>query len=84
MVAEAAIRYRRAVRYDDLVRVRTWVREVASRRIVFGYAVEHEERGDLLATASTALLVMSAGFTFSRLPEDIAARLRPIPDVVRL
>jgi len=84
MVSEATIRYRRAARYDDLVRVRTWVREAASRRIVFGYAVEHKERGELLATASTALLVMSADFTFTRLPEGIAARLRPIPDPVRL
>lgn len=84
MVSEATVRYRRAVRYDDVVRVRTWVREVASRRIVFGYAVEHDERGELLATASTALLVMTADFAFSRLPEDIAARLHPIPDLVRL
>ena len=84
MVSEATVRYRRAVRYDDVVRVRTWVRELASRRIVFGYAVEHDERGELLATASTALLVMAADFTFARLPGEIAARLHPIPDVVRL
>jgi acyl-CoA thioester hydrolase len=84
MVSEATVRYRRAVRYDDVVRVRTWVRELASRRIVFGYAVEHDERGELLATASTALLVMTADFDFSRLPDDIAARLHPIPDPVRL
>lgn len=84
MVSEVTVRYRRAVRYDDVVRVRTWVRELASRRIVFGYAVEHDERGELLATASTALLVMSADFTFARLPGEIAARLHPIPDLVRL
>ncbi len=84
MVSEVTVRYRRAVRYDDRVRVRTWVRDIASRRIVFGYAVEHEKRGEVLATASTALLVMSADFSFARLPEGIADRLRPIPDVVRL
>ncbi len=84
LVSEVTVRYRRAVQYDDVVRVRTWVREVASRRIVFGYAVEHDERGELLATASTALLVMTADFAFSRLPDDIAARLLPISDLVRL
>jgi acyl-CoA thioester hydrolase len=84
MVSEVTVRYRRAVRYDDLVRVRAWVRQVASRKIVFGYAVEHEERGELLATATTALLVMSSEFTFARLSPDVAARLHPIPDPVRL
>ncbi len=84
MVSEVTVRYRRAVRYDDLVRVSAWVREVASRKIVFGYAVEHAERGELLATATTSLLVMSADFTFARLPPDVAARLHPIPDPVRL
>jgi acyl-CoA thioester hydrolase len=84
MVSEAHLRYRRAARYDDPIRVRTWVREVASRRIDFGYAVEHAERGELLVTASTALLVLSVDFSFSRLPEDVASLLRPIPDLVRL
>jgi acyl-CoA thioester hydrolase len=84
MVSEANLRYRRAARYDDPIRVRTWVREVASRRIDFGYAVEHAERGELLVTARTALLVLSADFAFARLPEHVAARLHPIPDLVRL
>jgi acyl-CoA thioester hydrolase len=84
MVSEATVRYRRAVHYDDLVRVRAWVREVASRKIVFGYAVEHDERGELLATATTSLLVMSTDFTFARLPSEVVARLHPIPDPVRL
>lgn len=84
MVSDLSIRYRRAARYDDPVRVRTWVREVASRKIVFGYAVEHEERGELLATASTALLVMDTTFAFARLPEAVTARLLVTPDPVRL
>ncbi len=84
MVSEATLRYRRAARYDDPVRIRTWVRECASRRVTFGYAVEHAERGELLLTASTALLVTDATFAFSRLPDAVAERLSPIPDPVRL
>src|SRR5947208_2391807 len=38
-VSEVNVRYRAAARYDDLVRVRCWVRELASRRVTFGYAV---------------------------------------------
>ena len=43
-VSEVAMRYRQPARFDDLVRVRCWVRDIASRRVEFGYAVEHGER----------------------------------------
>lgn len=83
-VSDLQIRYRSAARYDDPIRVRCWIRDVASRRVTFGYAVEHDESGALLATASTALLVLDADFGLSRLPPDVAARLLPGPDLVRL
>lgn len=83
-VSEAAIRYRQAAHYDDPITVRCWVREVASRRIEFGYAVEHGDDQRLLATATTSLLVLDADFAFSRLPAAVAAALTPIPDLVRL
>lgn len=84
VVGEVAIRYRRPARYDDLLRVRCWVREVASRRVVFGYAVEHADDGQLLATATVALLPLDTDMALRRLPDDIARRLVPIPDPVRL
>ena len=34
-VSEASLRYARAARYDDLLRVTAWLAEVASRRVVF-------------------------------------------------
>lgn len=83
-VTEATLKYRRSARYDDPVRVRTWIREVASRRVTFGYAVEHDETGTLLVTASTALAVLDHTFDFARLPDAVASRLIPIPDPVRL
>lgn len=84
MVSNLTIRYRRAARYDDPIRVRTWVRERASRRVTFGYAVEHDTTDAVLATATTELLVMDERFSYSRLPEEIASRLVPTPDPVRL
>ena len=83
VVGEAAIRYRRPAHYDDLLRVRCWVRDVASRRIVFGYAVEHAETGRLLATATVALHPLDSAMALCRLPSDVARRLVPIPDPVR-
>ena len=41
VVAELGVRYLRPARYDDELRVRCWVRDLASRSVIFGYAVEH-------------------------------------------
>jgi acyl-CoA thioester hydrolase len=83
-VAEVAVRYRRPARYDDLVRVRCWVRDLASRRVDFGYAVEHADDGRLLATAFTSLLALDRDMTLTRLPDAVRRVLRPVPDPVRL
>ena len=83
-VGELTVRFRRPARYDDLVRVRCWVREVASRRVIFGYAIEDSASGALLATASTAMMVLDAGMAPARLPEPIRALLVPVADPVRL
>src|SRR5437588_343519 len=39
-VTAVHVRYRQPARYDDMIRVRCWVRDLASRRVIFGYAVE--------------------------------------------
>jgi acyl-CoA thioester hydrolase len=83
-VGELMIRYRRPARYDDLVRVRCWVREVASRRVAFGYAVEDAAGGHLLATATTAMMALNVAMAPSRLPDQIRAALVPVADPVRL
>jgi len=84
VVGEAAIRYRRPARYDDQLRIRCWVREVASRRVVFGYAVENAETGLLLATATVSLLPLDASMALCHLPDRVATRLQVAPDPVRL
>ncbi|HEX2449502.1 MAG TPA: thioesterase family protein [Gemmatimonadales bacterium] len=83
-VSEASIRYRRPARYDDLLRVRCWVREVLSRRVTFGYAVERADDGTLLATAATSLLPLDSTMSLCRLPVDVTERLVAVPDPVRL
>lgn len=83
-VSEAAIRYRQPARYDDPIRIRCWLREVASRKVDFGYAIEHAEDGRLLATASTSLLALDSSMTLTRLPEALRKTLRVIPDPVNL
>src|SRR3954466_8945687 len=46
-VSEVHIRYRQPAHYDDSIRIRCWVRELASRKVDFGYAIEHAEDGRL-------------------------------------
>ena len=81
-VAEVAMRYRQSARFDDPIRVRCWVRDLASRRVEFGYAVEHADDGRLLATAVTALFALDAGMRPTRLPAAVREVLRVVPDPV--
>jgi len=83
-VSEVSIRYRAAARYDDLVQVRCWVRELASRRVTFGYAVERAGTGELLATGVTSLVSLTHQHTVTRIPQHVLDLLKPIPDPVRL
>jgi acyl-CoA thioester hydrolase len=83
-VGEVAVRYRRPARYDDRLRIRCWVRDLVSRRVDFGYAVEHADDGRLLATAFTSLLALDRSMNFARLPEMVRRAMRAIPDPVNL
>jgi len=83
-VSEVRVRYRAAARYDDLVLVRCWVRELASRRVTFGYVVERAGTGELLATGETALVSLTHQHTVTRIPEHVLDLLKPISDPVRI
>ncbi|HET7599578.1 MAG TPA: thioesterase family protein [Gemmatimonadales bacterium] len=84
VVGEVTVSYRSPVRYDDVVRVRCWVRAVASRKIAFGYALDEAVPARLVATATVTLHPLDSSMTLTRLPDDLIARLVPIPDPVRL
>jgi len=83
-VVEAYLRYRAAARYEDLLQVRCWVREISRRHVEFGYAVARPEDGLLLATARTSLMAVSPKNERATIPESIREALRPVPDPVRL
>jgi acyl-CoA thioester hydrolase len=83
-VSEVSVRYRRPARYDDLLRIRCWVRDVASRRVTFGFAIERADDAALLATATVSLITLDAALALARLPADVADRLVAVPDPVRL
>jgi acyl-CoA thioester hydrolase len=84
VVSDVSVRYRLPARFDDLLRVRCWVRDVATRRVTFGYAVAHAGDGRLLATASIGLVSLGADMRLTTLPDRVRAALRVVPDPVRL
>ena len=83
-VSEVAIRYRQPARYDDPIRIRCWVRGLASRKVEFGYAVEHAEDARLLATATTSLLALDSTMNLSRLPDRVRTVLTMVTDPVKM
>src|SRR3989442_15822307 len=83
-VTEARLRFRRPALYDDLGRVRCWVRDLASRRVTFGYAVERAATRELPATGETSLIALGRQRNPTPLPEHVSERLQMVPDPVRL
>lgn len=55
-VADAALRYHAAARYDDLVRVETSLVDVRSRAITFEYLITKVDSGERLVSARTTLV----------------------------
>lgn len=74
-VVEATVRYHAPARYDDVIRVRTTVREVRSRSVAFDYVIEHAESGKRLASASTTLVGFTSSGTVAPLPPEVREAL---------
>lgn len=83
-VTGVQIRYRAPLRYDDRVRVRCWVRDVATRRVEFGYAIDRQADARLAATARTALTALDSHHGLRIIPDHVRSVLSPIADPVRL
>ncbi len=52
-VIELNVRYRQAARYDDQLRISTWVEELSRTRIRLAYRIERAPDGQLLAEGFT-------------------------------
>ncbi len=83
-VVDARVRYRQPARFDDLLRIRCWVRDVGSRRVEFGYVIERAGGGPTLATARTTLIALNSSYVVTALPSPVRTVLEPTADPVRL
>lgn len=75
-VIETHARHAASARYDDVLTLRTWLREVTRTRLRFEYAVLREDK--LLTTGHTVLAFLSreGGMKPVRCPPDVEALAR--------
>lgn len=76
VVGELRMKYRRPALYDDMVDVKTTVREITGRKIIFAYSVERA--GEVLMEGESTHLVMGADGRSRLLPDDVRAFLESI------
>ncbi len=74
-VSEANVRYHSSARYDDLVRIETWLTAVRSRGVTFEYRMTHAESGERIASAFTTLIAIAPTGRPITLPPDVRERL---------
>ncbi len=75
VVTEARCRYRNAVRYDEIIRVRTSLKGVNRRMITFAYRILRKEKDDVVAEGETQHLCIDLNGRPKSLPKEFAASL---------
>ena len=75
-VADVRIRYVAPARYDDRIRIRTWLERVQSRAVTFGYELTRAngEDGARIATATIKLIALDASGSPCLLPASLVRR----------
>ena len=73
-VGELRVRYRAPARYDELVQVRTWVKEAGRRKVVFAYEVVRD--GVCLAEGETVHLAVGADGRSRTLPGELLEQVQ--------
>lgn len=68
-VAEAKCRYRAPVFYDEEVVVRTWLKAVRAKVIIFGYELLRADSEVVLAEGETVHIVTDSSMKVSSLPK---------------
>ena len=70
-VAEANVRYIAPARYGDAVTVRTWIGELRSRTLTFGYEIVNAVTRALLTTGTVKLVCLDRQGRVVKMPESV-------------
>jgi acyl-CoA thioester hydrolase len=74
-VTGVQVRYLAPAHYGERVTVRTWVEELRSRTLTFGYEIINANSGTLLVTGQSEHICMDRQGRVIRIPEAIRALL---------
>lgn len=77
VVVEAHCRYRRPARYDEVLVVRSRVREVRGATLAFAYDVVRKVDGEIVADGYTVHAAVDRSGRARRIPEEISQLLAP-------
>jgi acyl-CoA thioester hydrolase len=78
-VAEAGLRYARAARFDDPLKIDVWLADLKSRKFRIAYRITHAETGAEIVTGFTEHLCWRNGVVCT-LPAELRAKLQPLLD----
>ncbi len=76
VVTDVHCRYRNAARYDEVVTIRTSLKEMNRRMITFEYQILRQDKGEVLAEGETRHLCLGQDARPKSLPEEFATRLK--------
>ena len=76
-VSQLQIRFLAAARYDQLVTIRCWIKQIQSRKIEFAYEVVDAQSQQLLATGSTEHICITRDGQVARIPPKWQTLLNP-------
>ena len=78
-VSETHCRYLAPVRYDELIKIKTWVKEMGPATIEFEYEIVDAETQKKLAEGFTRHPFLNDKWKPIRVPKEIRAKLTPPP-----
>ena len=74
-VTGVQVRYLASAHYGERVTVRTWIEELRSRTLTFGYEIVNASNGTLLVTGQSEHVCIDRQGRVTRIPEAIRALL---------
>jgi acyl-CoA thioester hydrolase len=75
VVTDVHCRYRNAVRYDETITVRTWLKEMKRRMITFKYEILRQNKEEMIAEGETKHLCLDSNGKPKSMPEAFVLKL---------
>jgi acyl-CoA thioester hydrolase len=75
VVTDVHCRYRNSARYDEIITVRTWLKEKNRRMITFGYRILRQNSDRIIAEGETRHLCLDSNGKPKSMPEEFAKKL---------